>query len=163
MFLLTNMPRVFGQPHEGSQVFGTNYVNSSSSWCLLHFIGATRFAEVVCRSHASCLASRGCKVLWAPLCSVWGEEEVGKGAGCLISFWMSYVKDGAIDDLLNVLTPRQNGEGWFIKHPIPILVCFSIFISQKHKLQLFLKVLDLSSQEANFFFNFLWWDSEDGG
>lgn len=79
----------------------------------------------------------------------------GRGVACLISFWKSYVKDGAIDDLLNVLTLRENGERWFINHPVSTLARFSIFISQKHKLQLFLKVSDLSSQEANFFFNFL--------
>lgn len=70
-------------------------------------------------------------------------------------FGKLYVKDGAIDDLQNVLTLRKNGERWFINHPISTLACFSIFISQKHKLQLFLKVSDLSSREANFFFNFL--------
>lgn len=50
MVLLTNKPCVFGQHHESSQVFGTNGVNSNSSWCLLRFTGATRFAEVVYRS-----------------------------------------------------------------------------------------------------------------
>lgn len=146
-----------------SRAFGANSPNSYSSLWQSYYIGATRFAERVCRNRASCRASRGCKVLRTPLCSAWGGKEVGQGAACLISFGKLYVKDGAIDDLLNVLTLRRNGERRFINHPVSTLVCFSIFISQKHKLQLFLKVSDLSSQEANFFFNFLWWDSEDAG
>lgn len=94
-----------------------------------------------------------------------GQEGTGCEVACLFFFLFGklYVKDGAIDDLQNVLTLRKNGERRFINHPISTLACFSIFISQKHKLQLFLKVSDLSSREANFFFNFLWWASEDAG
>lgn len=119
--------------------------------------------EICSSLRASCWANRSCKGLWMSLCSVWGEKEERQGGVSLISFWKSYIKDGDIDNLLNVLTLRKNGESRWINHPISTLVCISIFISQKHKLQLFFKLSDLSSQEANFVFNFLWWDSEDAG